>query len=138
MCSYLVQGTESFFFPTLLVNGGLLNNVQQPSKVVLKSLNWTHLANEWHRCLRLISVMQRTLRHNTIHEFNRQTKAFTLTTLNHLERSVMPTGAPGIHLSFPYFLRAPSKIYPTTKIHQVLRFVGKDQNYFGFNRKTDV
>lgn len=46
---------------------------------------------------------------------------------------------PGIHLSLPYFLGARSKICRIcTQIHQVLCFVGKDWNYFEFNRKTDV
>lgn len=46
---------------------------------------------------------------------------------------------PGIHLSLPYFLGARSKICRIrTQIYQVLCFVGKDWNYFEFNRKTDV
>lgn len=48
-------------------------------------------------------------------------------------------GEPGIHRSLPYFLRARSKICRIrTQIHRVLCFVGKDWNYFEFNRKTDV
>lgn len=61
---------------------------------------------------------------------------------NNLERRVTPTDEEELRGSiFPYRIFSgpdPKYVLPTRKFHQVLRFVGKDQNYFGFNRKTDV